>query len=927
MTSTELRASFLAYFARQGHRIVPSSPLVPHGDTTLLFTNAGMNQFKDVFLGREQRSYARATTSQKCMRVSGKHNDLDNVGPSLRHHTFFEMLGNFSFGDYFKREAIAFAWELLTAEWGLPADRLHATIFAGDAAIPRDDEAYTRWRDFLPGDRIHELGADDNFWSMGDTGPCGRCSEIHYFRGDGLPCPAPVCLGPACDCDRFVEVWNNVFMEFDRQADATLLPLPKPSIDTGMGLERIAAIKRGTLSNYDTDVFASLLEAISNEVGPQPVHELSDASAPKAGPTADLEAERRVKPDLHELATAVSPAAISSRVVADHLRAMTFLIGDGVLPSNEWRGYVLRKIMRRAMRHGKRLGAAAPFLHRLVDVIVAQMGDAYPELRQERDTIVRVIRAEEERFDAVLTGGLPRLEELLDRSAASGSVVSGDEAFRLYDTFGLPLDFIEDLVSERKLVLDRETFDRAMEGQRDKARAKSGFDRKAEDFVFSSAGVPETLRQLGDRFEGYSATEVPSARVVALFDDQKRQVKELATDASGYVALDRTPFYVESGGQVSDVGILRSHDGLVVAKVDGVLRTGAGLPRSHRIQVLAGPLIEGQTVDAVVDNTTRDATRRNHTATHLLHAALRQVLGTHVKQAGSLVAPDRLRFDFTHFSALTPVELEAIERIVNEQIYRNTEVTTDVRNTEEAMAAGAMALFGEKYGERVRVVSIPGFSVELCGGTHTRATGDIGFFTITDEGGVAAGVRRIEAQTGAGALRDHQARRATLRTLLATLNTNEDQAGDAITKLQADSRRLAREVQELKVKAALGGGSASDGIDAVDVGGVKAVFRSVPGLDKAALRELADSLKAKLKSGVVVLASAGDEGRVAIVVSVTPDLKGRAHAGSIVKALAPIVGGGGGGRPDFAEAGGKDPSKIDQMLSEGPAILGQMLQP
>jgi alanyl-tRNA synthetase len=927
MTSTELRASFLAYFARQGHRIVPSSPLVPHGDTTLLFTNAGMNQFKDVFLGREPRSYTRATTSQKCMRVSGKHNDLDNVGPSLRHHTFFEMLGNFSFGDYFKREAIAFAWELLTAEWALPIDRLHATIFAGDAAIPRDDEAHTRWSDFLPGERIHELGADDNFWSMGDTGPCGRCSEIHYFRGDDLPCPAPVCLGPACDCDRFVEVWNNVFMEFDRQVDGTLLPLPKPSIDTGMGLERIAAIKRNTLSNYDTDVFASLLEAISNEVGPQTVHGLSDVSTAQAGPATEADAERRVKPDLHELATAMSPAAISSRVVADHVRAMTFLIGDGVLPSNEWRGYVLRKIMRRAMRHGKRLGATAPFLHRLVDVLVAQMGDAYPELRKERDTIVRVIRAEEERFDAVLTTGLPRLEELLDRSAASDSVVSGEEAFRLYDTFGLPLDFIEDLVSERKLVLDRPTFDRAMEGQRDKARAKSAFDRKAEDFVFSSADLPETLRQLGDRFEGYSATEVQGARVVALFDDQKRQVKELSTGTSGYAALDRTPFYAESGGQVSDVGILRSEDDIVVAKVDGMLRTGAGLPRTHRIQVLAGPLTEGQTIDAVVDNATRDATRRNHTATHLLHATLRQVLGTHVKQAGSLVAPDRLRFDFTHFAALAPAELESIERIVNEQIYRNTEVTTDVRNTEEAMAAGAMALFGEKYGERVRVVSIPGFSVELCGGTHTRATGDIGFFTITDESGVAAGVRRVEAQTGAGALRDHQARRATLRTLLTTLNANEDQAGDAITKLQADSRRLAREVQELKVRAALGGSSTSEGIDAVDVGGVRTVFRSVPGLDKAALRELADSLKSKLKSGVVVLASASDDGRVAMVVSVTPDLKGRVHAGNIVKALAPIVGGGGGGRPDFAEAGGKDPSKIDQMLNEGRVMLAQMLQP
>jgi alanyl-tRNA synthetase len=917
MTSTELRASFLAYFARHGHKVVPSSPLVPHGDSTLLFTNAGMNQFKDVFLGRDPRSYTRATSAQKCMRVSGKHNDLDNVGPSLRHHTFFEMLGNFSFGDYFKREAIGFAWELLTTGWELPADRLHATIFEGDAAIPRDDEAYTRWRDFLPGERIHELGADDNFWSMGDTGPCGRCSEIHYFRGNELPCPAPECLGPACDCDRFVEVWNNVFMEFDRQADGALTPLPKPSIDTGMGLERVSAIKKGTLSNYDTDVFAPLLEAIANEVGPQDI---------RAADISPESASRKVKPDVRDLATAMSPSAISSRVVADHLRAMTFLIADGVLPSNEWRGYVLRKIMRRAMRHGKRLGATTPFLHRLVDVLVAQMGEAYPELRDGRDTIVRVIRAEEDRFDVVLSAGLPKLEELLEAAAATGSTVPGDEAFKLYDTFGLPLDFIEDLAGERKLTLDRQAFDRAMEAQRDKARARSAFDRKGDEFAFGAPTTQDGLRAVGDRFEGYTTTDLADAKIVALFDDQQRQVAELLMGATGYVALDRTPFYVEAGGQVSDIGTLQSDAGVVLARVGGVVRLGPGLPRGHHVQVTGGPLSEGQHVRAIVDAPTRDATRRNHTATHLLHAALRQVLGTHVKQAGSLVAPDRLRFDFTHFAALTPEEIESIERIVNEQIYRNAEVATEVRNTEEAMAAGAMALFGEKYGERVRVVTIPGFSVELCGGTHTRATGDIGFFTITEEGGVAAGVRRIEAQTGAGAVREHQGRRAVLRQLLGALNANEGQAPDAVAKLQQETRRLAREVQELKVKAALGGGSLSEGGDVEDVAGIKAIFRSVAGLDKGALRELADSLKAKIKSGVVVLASPNDEGRVAIVVSVTPDLKGRVHAGNIVKALAPIVGGGGGGRPDFAEAGGRDPSRVDEMLKEGRVVVGQMLQ-
>src|SRR4051812_6941270 len=499
MTSHELRSSFLQFFEHHGHRIVSSSPLVPHDDPTLLFTNAGMNQFKDLFLGHERRDYTRATTSQKCMRVSGKHNDLDNVGPSLRHHTFFEMLGNFSFGDYFKRDAIAFAWEMLASVWKLPADRLYVTIFKGEEGIPRDEEAYGRWLAFVPADRIHELGAADNFWQMGDTGPCGRCSEIHYFRGDELPCPEPVCLGPACSCDRFVEIWNNVFMEFDRQPDGRLNPLPKPSIDTGMGLERIVAVTEGTLSNYDTDVFAPLLAAIAERTQ-------GTSSATLVG----------------KLATEMSPAAISSRVIADHMRAMTFLIGDGVVPSNEWRGYVLRKIMRRAMRHGKRLGMAEPFLHTLVDVLVVQMGDAYPELRRGRDSIVSVVRSEEERFDAVLTAGLPRLEEVLDRAASSGAAVPGDEAFKLYDTFGLPLDFIEDLASERKLPFDRDGFDRAMEVQRGKARAKSAFDQKrGHDFTFAAEARREALRSAVEVFDGYDTTVVNDAHVLAVFDAER----------------------------------------------------------------------------------------------------------------------------------------------------------------------------------------------------------------------------------------------------------------------------------------------------------------------------------------------------------------------------------------------------------------------
>ena len=759
MTSSELRESFLAYFEGLGHRRVPSSPLVPHDDPTLLFTNAGMNQFKDVFLGREQRTYSRATTSQKCMRVSGKHNDLDNVGPSLRHHTFFEMLGNFSFGDYFKQDAIAFAWELLTKEWELPPDRLFATIFKGESGIPRDDEAYARWKDFVPADRIHELGASDNFWSMGETGPCGRCSEIHYFRGNDLPCSAPVCLGPACDCDRFVEVWNNVFMEFDRQADGSLKPLPKPSIDTGMGLERIAAIKKGTLSNYDTDVFEPLLQQIE---------------AWRGGSTSTT-----------ELATALTPQAISTRVIADHVRATTFLIADGVLPSNEWRGYVLRKIMRRAMRQFKHLGFERLMLHDLAAIVANNLHNAYPDLRANIKSIQSTIRQEEQRFDTVLSASLPKLEELLDRAATSGSPVSGDEAFKLYDTFGLPLDFIEDMASERKLAFDRASFDAAMEGQRVKARAKSAFDgKKADDYAFASPEAADRLRAAKESFEGYTTTTVKGARILAVFDDRKQQVRELATGQSGVIALDRTPFYLEAGGQVSDVGTLQNEAATTIARVTGVVRLGAGLPRGHRVTVVAGPLGDGQSIEAVVDVTTRDATRRNHTATHLLHAALRQVLGPHVKQAGSLVAPDRLRFDFTHTSAITPAELAEIEDIVNAQILRNSGVSTEVRNTDEAIKSGAMALFGEKYGDQVRVVSIPGLSTELCGGTHTKATGDIGLFTITEESGVAAGVRRIEAQTGTGALHDLQAHRTTLRKVLSALNVGEGQAADAIAKLR-----------------------------------------------------------------------------------------------------------------------------------------------
>ncbi len=897
MTSKEIRSSFLAYFEKQGHRIVASSPLVPHEDPTLLFTNAGMNQFKDVLLGKEKRSYNRATTTQKCMRVSGKHNDLDNVGPSFRHHTFFEMLGNFSFGDYFKREAIPFAWSLLTEVWNIPKDRLSVTIFRGDASVPRDQEAYELWKALLPAERIGELGADDNFWTMGDTGPCGRCSEIYFFRGASVPCGEEAagrnCRGMECSCDRYVEIWNNVFMEFDRQADGTLNPLPAPSIDTGMGLERVTAVLQGHLSNYDTDLFTPILSAIGERAGT---------------------AHRGT----------MEPSDVSMRVVADHIRAMTFLIADGVVPSNEWRGYVLRKIMRRAMRHGKRLGVQEPFLHTLVDTLVREFGDAYPELKTGRDLIVQVIRSEEERFDAVLTSGLPRLEEILDRAAAGGGVVPGDAAFKLYDTHGLPRDFIEDMVEDRKLRLDQEGFERAMEAQREKARAKSSFKgAEAKDATWSAGdGVRAELDAAGDRaFRGYESTRL-NTQILALFNSDRQEVGSLAAGQDGFIALAETPFYLEAGGQVSDVGTISGPRG--EARVTAVVRTGSW-PRLHGVNVSNGELTRRDIVTAEVNAGLRDATRRNHTATHLLHAALRQVLGQHVKQAGSLVAPDRLRFDFVHVSAVTREQQLEIERIVNEQILRNTPIQTEVKNTQEAIAAGAMALFGEKYGDSVRVVSVPGFSVELCGGTHVRATGDIGLFAIVAESGVAAGVRRIEAITGLDSLTAYQRQRDELAALSGALNVRSGDLVARVGSLQDENKRLARELQQARMKAALApaGGGSADG-DVAEVAGVKLVARQVSGLDKDGLRALVDQHRGQIKSGVVVLASPG-EGKVSIVVGVTPDLTKKAPAGQIVKLLAPIVGGGGGGRPDFAEAGGKDPSKIGELLAASRGVVEKML--
>ena len=896
MTSAETRASFLNYFNEHGHQIVPSASLVPLSDQTLLFANAGMNQFKDLFLGKEQRDYRRATTAQKCMRVSGKHNDLENVGPSLHHHTFFEMLGNFSFGDYFKADAIPFAWSLLTDVWQLPSERLYATVYAGEDGIPRDAEAYSLWQQLIPNERIIELGAADNFWSMGDTGPCGRCSEIHFYRGDDFPCNQQTCKGLDCSCDRYIEIWNNVFMEFNRQTDGRLLPLPKPSIDTGMGLERVVAVMQGKLSNYDTDLFTPLLSAIGTLVG--------TSYGPLTGRTKH------------------SASDVSLRVIADHLRAMTFLIADGIVPSNEWRGYVLRKIMRRAMRHGKNLGYKEPFLHNLVNVVVEEMSDAYPELCGNKSRIIEVVRREEEQFDKVLTEGLPRIETALSEAEFSSGTLSGDDAFRLYDTFGLPIDFIEDLASTKNVTVDRVGFHAAMELQRSRARSSSKFGAKETiQFMVSGNDSPSSIE---DTFVGYTDTSYQSD-VRFLFESDGSETDTLGAGKNGFVILDASPFYLEAGGQVSDTGNLITPD--LKVDVQDVIRPLTGWPRLHAITVSDGILRVGDNISATVDIERRDDIRRNHTATHLLHAALRSVLGSHVKQAGSLVSPDRLRFDVSHYEPITNEQLFKIEQIVNTCIIENQTVTTDERPTSEAISDGAMALFGEKYGDRVRVVSVPGVSKELCGGTHCVATGNIGTFVVTQEGGVAAGVRRIEAVTGGRAIRLVQERQATLTGMLQALGTTTDGALPALVKLQTEARRLSREVQELKVSAAASpSGSPGETPNTVeDIAGIQVIRQRVSGLEQVALRSLADTLRERLQSGIVVLVAETDK-KVVLTVTVTKDLTDRLHAGKIVQMLAPIVGGRGGGKVDFAQAGGRDNQHLDKVLKDSSTVIREMLE-
>jgi len=876
-TGNDIRRAFLEYFGRQGHTHVASSSLVPKADPTLLFTNAGMVQFKDVFTGGEQRPYRRAVTAQKCVRAGGKHNDLENVGRTARHHTFFEMLGNFSFGDYFKEAAVAFAWEFLTTTLGLPPERLWATIHEGDAGmrLGPDEEARALWRRYVPDARIVACSTKDNFWSMGDTGPCGPCSEIIYDQGPGMGCGRPTCA-VGCDCDRYLELWNLVFMQFERSGNGVLTPLPRPSIDTGAGLERLAAVLQGVASNFDSDLLRPIIGF------------MEDLSGVRygAGPGTD----------------------VSLRVIADHARSTTFLVADGVLPSNEGRGYVLRRILRRGLRHGRLLGVDEPFMAKVTGRVVEVMQGAYPELAEAREHVARVTLAEEERFGHTLRVGLRLVESLVEQQKAQGAAaIPGAEIFRLYDTYGFPVDLLRDIASDHGLALDEPGFERAMAEQRTRAR---------ESWVGSGeVEIPNGLKELIGkvRVEGlWYATRTAEARVVAILVGEAQQPADaLEAGASGEVLLDRTPFYPEAGGQVGDTGSLAA-DGLT-AEVEDARRPVPGLVL-HRVRVKRGMLRRGQTVRAAVDEGRRRMTAKNHTATHLLHAALRQTLGDHVKQAGSLVAPDRLRFDFTHFSPLSPHEVDRIEEAVNTQVWENRGVTTQVMGLDEALASGAMALFGEKYGEQVRVVSVPEFSTELCGGTHVEATGEIGLFKILAQGGVAAGVRRIEAVTGPGAYQHMKREAQVLTETAARLKARPLELVEKVEKLAETSRDLEREVQRLQARL-LGGTLERLLAGAVDVDGVRVVGALVEATDAKGMRELGDRVRDRLQRGVVALAMHGD-GKVTWVTMVTKDLTGRLHAGHLARDLAKLTGGGGGGRPDMAEAGGKDPARIPDALAK-----------
>jgi alanyl-tRNA synthetase len=911
---------FLEYFVQHGHKEVHSSSLVPANDPTLLFTNAGMNQFKDVFLGVEKRDYSRATTSQKCVRAGGKHNDLENVGFTNRHHTFFEMLGNFSFGDYFKKDAIAYAWELVTSpKWfGIPKDKLFVTIFKGEGAVPRDLEAYDLWLgQSVAKERIYEFGSKENFWQMGDTGPCGPCSEIHYDMGPIASDQGHTDCQFGCECGRYVEIWNLVFMQFDRDPTGKLTPLPKPSIDTGAGLERVTAVLQGVISNYDTDLFTPLIERAA---------ELTGASvASRAKPHVVADAPVR----LAEQSSTTHKSAASLRVIADHSRAATFLISDGVLPANEGRGYVLRKIIRRAITHGRLLGQTKPFLSHMVFAVRDLMKDAYPELKETADRVSKAVLAEETRFAHTLDLGLKKLEDDLQplvagsgKDASVKAVYAGEKAFKLYDTFGMPLDFMQDAARDQGIEFDQAGFDRAMTEQRQRARAswKGGAKQTANP---AYQKLPTSV------FEGYRQTRSDSCEVLAILKGGQG-AQELKPGEEGEVILDHTPFYAEAGGQVGDRGWLYSDDhNTVVADVTGCYYPVQGV-RAHKV-IAKQPIRSADKVDAIVDTGFREATMRNHTATHLLHAGLREVLGKHVKQAGSLVAPGHLRFDFSHFTAVEDEELQDIEDIINKEVLRNEQVEV-IPNVPIDVAVNeykAMALFGEKYGDRVRVIKIGGFSTELCGGTHTGATGEIGLIKILKEGSVSSGVRRVEAITGEGSLqhfrKDHQ-----LENVVASLAAHSDGTNPAdalkqeIEKREAEIHRLQKELDQARMK------SASSSVASVnekikDVHGIKVLAHRVDNLERPQMRTLVDQLRDKLGSGVVVLGSATN-GNVALIAAVTKDLTSRIQAGKIIGPVAQKVGGKGGGRPDIAEAGGKDPGALDAALEQTYGVVELLLK-
>jgi alanyl-tRNA synthetase len=873
-TAQSLRDGFIRYFQEQGHQPVPSSALIPQADPTLLFTNAGMNQFKGIFLGEETRPYRRAVTAQKCMRAGGKHNDLENVGYTRRHHTFFEMLGNFSFGDYFKAEAVHFGWEFLTNRVGLDKSRLWVTIFR------EDDEAQALWQKIgVSPSRIVRCGEKDNFWQMADTGPCGPCSEIHYDQGPHVPGDDV----PNGEGDRVIEIWNLVFMQFNRSVDGTLTPLPKPSIDTGMGLERLAAVAQGVYSNYDSDLFAPLLAGIGKRVG----HRYG----------ADEAADR------------------SMRVVADHLRAIAFLITDGVLPSNEGRGYVLRRILRRAARHGRLLGVNEPFLGELTATVVDQMGSAYPELIAGAPTVAEVTQGEEERFISTLDQGLPMLTDLVRKAkAARQATLAGEAVFKLYDTYGFPLDLISEACREQGMQLDESGFQRALEDQRERARKSAAFEAATVNPVLGEAAG----RVGPSKFVGYERLEAEGVVQALLIGE--RLANEAKEGQEVELLLDVTPFYPEGGGQVGDQGFLQGPEG----RVD-IRETAKPVPSVvvHKGVVRSGLVRQGQRLRAHVNAATRQDAAKNHTATHLLHAALREVLGPHVKQYGSLVAPNRLRFDFAHFKPLSARDVEDVESLVNARVQRNDPVQTAEMGVQEAVAAGALAFFGDKYGERVRVVTVDTFSKELCGGTHCRATGEIGLFRLTSETGVAAGVRRIEAVTGSGAMTHVRRLEQDIRELGEILKAGPADLVGKARKLVAQLKDKERELEAVKLKLASG---AKEEAHVRTIQGITVHVQRADGIDMAGLRALGDRLRDKLQTGVIGLGGVAD-GKVSLLLIVTKDLTARVKAGDVIKPVAAEVGGTGGGRPELAQAGGKDAGRLDAALAKIFEAVEQAVRP